>query len=424
MEAVAAFSNIGTDNRSGIVQYYGKLKKEKQVQMLERRGRIPAADPQPHLVFPVRFWSIVPTERTVRVSYCKKKGQTPILCCVLSPGEKRAITGQSLYANVTIPGGGFEEAQTLRTKMQNVLDETMESKRSSVAVQGFYLGNLSEEKRSDRRTAAGRYACQNRDQNQDGNLYTVYAYSPCFSESGRQGTTRVKSGTDHVLQQQDAADRNMCGSSGNRGERGKCLIICRRLRMIKRIVSSDNCSMHCQANKNAGIMRDLCASRGRGLRRWERLCIQTESYLMWMEHSGTARRSWLRPGHRQFWNVWYQRPHRNSGGIKTVIWKDHVRDRSIPFPEASKEVQETILEKCCVYEEEALEENQQDICYPDVREVIKQLAKTYDLYIVSNCQCGYIEQFLRKDTAGGVHKRYRVFPEIPERTKVKISAFW
>ena len=39
---------------------------------------------------------------------------------------------------------------------------------------------------------------------------------------------------------------------------------------------------------------------------------------------------------------------------------------------------------------------QQDICYPDVREVIKQLAKTYDLYIVSNCQCGYIEQFLRK----------------------------
>lgn len=94
--------------------------------------------------------------------------------------------------------------------------------------------------------------------NQDGNLYTVYAYSPCFSESVRQGTT-CKFGTDHVLQQQDAADRNMCGSSGNRSERGKCLIICRRLRMIKRIVSSDNCSMHCQANKNAGIMRDLCA---------------------------------------------------------------------------------------------------------------------------------------------------------------------
>mgnify|MGYP000243698085 CR=1 FL=1 len=31
MEAVAAFSNIGTDNRSGIVQYYGKLKKRSRL---------------------------------------------------------------------------------------------------------------------------------------------------------------------------------------------------------------------------------------------------------------------------------------------------------------------------------------------------------------------------------------------------------
>lgn len=66
------------------------------------------------------------------------------------------------------------------------------------------------------------------------------------------------------------------------------------------------------------------------------------------------------------------------------------------FPEASKEVQEEILEKCCIYEEEALEKNQQDICYPGVEKVIKALSRTYDLYIVSNCQCGYIELFLRK----------------------------
>ena len=95
--------------------------------------------------------------------------------------EKGAITGQSLYANVTIPGGGFEEAQTLRTKMQNVLDETMESKRSSVAVQGFYLGNLSEEKKE----AIAEQLLEDMHartviKNQDGNLYTVYAYSPCF----------------------------------------------------------------------------------------------------------------------------------------------------------------------------------------------------------------------------------------------------
>ena len=76
-----------------------------------------------------------------------------------------------------------------------------------------------------------------------------------------------------------------------------------------------------------------------------------------------------------------------------------IKDRIVTAGELKQlfgKTMSVILEKCCVYEEEALEENQQDICYPDVREVIKQLAKTYDLYIVSNCQCGYIEQFLRK----------------------------
>lgn len=132
--------------------------------------------------------------------------------------EKGAITGQSLYANVNIPGGGFEEAQTLRTKMQNVLDETMESKRSSVAVQGFYLGNLSEEKKE----AIAEQLLEDMHartviKNQDGNLYTVYAYSPCFSGECKAGDNPGKSGTDHVLQQQDAADRNMCGSSRQSG---------------------------------------------------------------------------------------------------------------------------------------------------------------------------------------------------------------
>ena len=73
-----------------------------------------------------------------------------------------------------------------------------------------------------------------------------------------------------------------------------------------------------------------------------------------------------------------------AGELKQLFGKTMSVIAASLFPEASKEVQETILEK------------QQDICYPDVREVIKQLAKTYDLYIVSNCQCGYIEQFLRK----------------------------
>ena len=260
MEAVAAFSNIGTDNRSGIVQYYGKLKKEKQVQMLERREeylrQIAASLGISSQILVYRTYG----EDSQSVVLQKEGANADTVLRLVTWREKGAITGQSLYANVTIPGGGFEEAQTLRTKMQNVLDETMESKRSSVAVQGFYLGNLSEEKKEAiAETAAGRYACQNRDQKPGWEFVYGLCLQSLFFGECKAGDNPGKSGTDHVLQQQDAADRNMCGSSGNRSERGKCLIICRRLRMIKRIVSSDNCSMHCQANKNAGIMRDLCA---------------------------------------------------------------------------------------------------------------------------------------------------------------------
>ena len=192
MEAVAAFSNIGTDNRSGIVQYYGKLKKEKQVQMLERREeylrQIAASLGISSQILVYRTYG----EDSQSVVLQKEGANADTVLRLVTWREKGAITGQSLYANVTIPGGGFEEAQILRTKMQNVLDETMESKRSSVAVQGFYLGNLSKEKKE----AIAEQLLEDMHartviKNQDGNLYTVYAYGPFFSESVRQGTTRV-----------------------------------------------------------------------------------------------------------------------------------------------------------------------------------------------------------------------------------------
>lgn len=66
------------------------------------------------------------------------------------------------------------------------------------------------------------------------------------------------------------------------------------------------------------------------------------------------------------------------------------------FPDIEEKVRETIMDKCCVYEENALERNETDICYPQVREVIRKLAGRYPLFIVSNCQSGYIELFLQK----------------------------
>ena len=50
-----------------------------------------------------------------------------------------------------------------------------------------------------------------------------------------------------------------------------------------------------------------------------------------------------------------------------------------------------LLKLCCKYEHELLEENTEDISYPGIVAEIKSLAKKYRVFIVSNCQKGYIE---------------------------------
>lgn len=52
-----------------------------------------------------------------------------------------------------------------------------------------------------------------------------------------------------------------------------------------------------------------------------------------------------------------------------------------------------ITEGCCVYEVEYMK-TRGGILYPDLEETFEKLAKSYHLYIVSNCQEGYIEDFL------------------------------
>lgn len=51
-----------------------------------------------------------------------------------------------------------------------------------------------------------------------------------------------------------------------------------------------------------------------------------------------------------------------------------------------------VLKKCCVYENEYIAEVGGDL-YPEVRETLETLSRRYPLFIVSNCQAGYIEAF-------------------------------
>lgn len=70
------------------------------------------------------------------------------------------------------------------------------------------------------------------------------------------------------------------------------------------------------------------------------------------------------------------------------------------LPQLSQEEQSRVMELCCVYEEEALEADACDICYPGVISTIRELAESVRLFIVSNCQKGYIELFLEKTGLG------------------------
>lgn len=65
----------------------------------------------------------------------------------------------------------------------------------------------------------------------------------------------------------------------------------------------------------------------------------------------------------------------------------------IIFPDVDDARREKLLLDCYKYENEYLSVHGGKL-YPDLEKVWQTLEKNYDLYIVSNCQTGYIEAFL------------------------------
>lgn len=70
------------------------------------------------------------------------------------------------------------------------------------------------------------------------------------------------------------------------------------------------------------------------------------------------------------------------------------------LPQLSVEEQGRVMDLCCVYEQQALESDECRICYPGVKDAIREMSKSVRLFIVSNCQSGYIELFLEKTGLG------------------------
>ena len=67
------------------------------------------------------------------------------------------------------------------------------------------------------------------------------------------------------------------------------------------------------------------------------------------------------------------------------------------FPSCPKEERDRIGYLCFNYENRLLETDH-GVLYPDVAQTLENLSQKTDLYIVSNCQCGYIEVFLNDGT--------------------------
>ena len=76
------------------------------------------------------------------------------------------------------------------------------------------------------------------------------------------------------------------------------------------------------------------------------------------------------------------------------------------FPEKERYA---LMARCMETENRPLHENPCHIGYPGVRETMEELAKTHRLFIVSNCQQGYIELLMEKGGLGGLISDFDCF---------------
>ncbi|MCQ2538159.1 MAG: HAD family hydrolase [Lachnospiraceae bacterium] len=81
-----------------------------------------------------------------------------------------------------------------------------------------------------------------------------------------------------------------------------------------------------------------------------------------------------------------------------------IADACIPSDDLEKRY--AALRKCEKYEMDDLRKSKENTCYPLLHETIRALCKRIPLYIVSNCQSGYIETFLEMSGLGDCFTDY------------------
>ena len=110
-----------------------------------------------------------------------------------------------------------------------------------------------------------------------------------------------------------------------------------------------------------------------------------------------------------FDNYFPQVPHVTAEILKGQFGKpmDVIADNL--FPMLEKEEKDILMKKCCQMEQKALLENTENITYNGVIDSIKRISKKLPVFIVSNCQSGYIELVIKKNGITDFIKDFECF---------------
>jgi len=79
------------------------------------------------------------------------------------------------------------------------------------------------------------------------------------------------------------------------------------------------------------------------------------------------------------------------------------------FPQLSREEKDHLMDCCCDEEQIELENCNENLTYEGMFETVNKLSETYPLFIVSNCQSGYIEIVVEKTGIKSYIKDFECF---------------
>ena len=113
-------------------------------------------------------------------------------------------------------------------------------------------------------------------------------------------------------------------------------------------------------------------------------------FLIWMALSGIQQRNVAKSWNKAIADYGYERAPITKEDMYSVMGKTMDVLASIIFPNCT--CRDELINVCYREENDYLTVHGGEL-YPDVEKTLDELSERYDLYIVSNCQRGYIESF-------------------------------